>query len=208
MFTDASVHQLRLHPSTFALWVYPALLYLHGVAATSARHWSWDTLGEVIHYQKDVATFNLTRRHVSLASVLPWRQALDDVARLIEPVPHGQAAANRIERLLHQSDWIGQTLPVMGRLGAYSRGEAILTFGYLAAALSRGISAPPAFPAQWWTYLNANAILEETLERFSQLGHAVLRSMSLEAVAGVFDEMEKPGAHLTVKALHFPVFGT
>lgn len=206
VITDASVHQLRLNGPTFALWVYPALLYLHGVAASSAPHWDWSVLAQVLHHHQDVPSLNLSRRHVALSSVLPWRQALDDVARLVEPVPSGQAAAYRMERLLHQSDWVGQTLPVMGRLGAYSRGEAVLTLGYIAAALARHVSAPPPFPAQWWTYLNADAILEETLLRFAQMGEPVLAGLEYEVVAEVFDRMEKSGSHLTLKASYFPVF--
>ena len=207
VITDASVHQLRLNGPTFALWVYPALLYLHGVAASSAPHWDWTVLAQVLHHHQDVPSIHLARRHVALSSVLPWRQALDDVARLIEPVPFGQAAAYRMERLLHQSDWVGQTLPVMGRLGAYSRGEAVLTFGYIAAALARHVSAPPPFPAQWWTYLNSDAILEETLLRFARMGKLVLAGVEFEVVAEAFDRMEKHGSHLTVKARYLPMYG-
>ncbi|GHF58675.1 hypothetical protein HNQ07_004074 [Deinococcus metalli] len=200
VFTDASVHMMTLPPSTFALWVYPALLYLHAVAASATPHLEWQLFGQVIHHVQDVPSPRLTRRSVALASVVPWRETLDGVMRVIEPGSPPRAAAHRMERLLRQSDWIGQTLPVLGRLGAFSRSEAALTLGYVAAALKRQGHVPPSFAALWWTYLNANGILEETIQRFVERGSPVLAGLKLRDVAAAFDSMDKPGSYLTVQA--------
>ncbi|GGO41450.1 hypothetical protein [Deinococcus humi] len=99
---------------------------------------------------------------------------------------------------------MGTTLPVHDRLGAFGAGEAVLSLAYLAAAAARGISEPPAVAGRWWTYTNANAILDTALRRFQQRGAPVLGSLPLEVLGKAFDQWEKAGSMVTFKAEYFP----
>lgn len=200
VITRTSYHEFTLPPFMFALRAYPALLYLHGVAVTSSVSGNWSVLSLVLHHRQWLPRINQPRRRVALASLLSQRGPLDEVARLVEPVPVAMAAATRMERLLLQSDWVGHTLPVLDRQAVYARGEALLTFGYLTAARSFPVAQPPSFPAVWWRYLNADAILYGTLSQLLKGDKQWLRGDSVEALAEAFDRMEKPGHHLTTSA--------
>lgn len=198
---ESSVHQLRLPRFQDAVRAYPAQLYLHGVALASYHADDWRLFRDVMLYVHEFPSLTGQHAQVWLASKFAQRTVLDEVARLFEPVPTApHPAANRISRLISQTDWVGETLPVSRRFAHDADGEALLSFGFLTGVATYYPHSPLTTWVNWWTYLNADQILTRVLERWSRLGTPLFDREVVQLAGRLLDDLDKPGSNLTVKA--------
>lgn len=201
VLAESSTYQLRLLPYQAAVRSYPAQLYLHSVALSAYYAPDWRVFHDVLLHVQESVRLDVGVNRMALAFYFAQRPALDEVARLFEPVPTSpHPASNRLSRLLPQPAWVGDTLPALRREGRYTDGEALLTFGFLVAVATYSAHSPLSVGADWWRYLNADRILARMLERWAQQGKSLFGRREVQLAGRLFDDMDKQGHHLTVRA--------
>jgi Putative DNA-binding domain len=197
VFTERAYSQVKENPGLVGLRSYHAQLLLYGAATASFCASDLTLLGIVLHHRRkeqEPSLSGLTRER-NLASVLNVRGPLDELVMLLESGTPHQATVERMQRLLLQSDWVGATLPVIDQPQTFSRAEALLTLGYVAAALHAGVSQPPSPDPAWWRYLEADDLLRAAVNRLYLNPMPILGKLTRERFVQAFDQLEKPLTH-------------